>query len=64
MTGAIATLYTGSLVPLGVLVWPLLLGLVPIIPRWRHNVLWLLPLAPLPALAFAIAGAPGALVLP
>ncbi len=58
------TLYSGSLVPFAVLLWPLLVGLAPIVPRWRQDALRLLPLAPLPALVFALAGAPGAVVLP
>lgn len=57
-------LYTGSLAPFAVLLWPLLIGLVPVVPPWRKHALMLLPLAPLPALGFAIAGAPGAVVLP
>ena len=57
-------LYSGSLAPFAVLLAPLLIGLVPILPRWRNDALQLLPLAPLPALAFGAAGAPGALVLP
>lgn len=59
-----SALFSGSLVPFGVLVWPLLIGLVPVVPRWRRHALTLLPLAPLPALGFALAGAPGAVVLP
>lgn len=59
-----SALYHGSLVPFAVVVWPLVLGLAPIVPRWRANALWLLPLAPIPALMFAIAGAPGTVVLP
>jgi len=57
-------LYSGSLVPFAVLLWPLLVGLAPIVPQWRRDALRLLPLAPLPALVFALAGAPGAVVLP
>ena len=57
-------LYSGSLAPFAVLLWPLLIGLVPVVPRWRDTALRLLPLAPLPALAFAMAGAPGAVVFP
>lgn len=57
-------LYSGSLVPLAVLLWPLLVGLASIVPRWRKDALRLLPLAPLPALGFALAGAPGAVVFP
>jgi len=59
-----SALYSGSLIPFAVLLWPLLLGLVPMVPRWRAGALWLLPLAPLPALAFALVGAPGAVELP
>lgn len=58
------TLYSGSLLPLAVLIWPLLLGLGPAIPRWRNRALLVLPLAPLPALAHALAGAPGILSVP
>ncbi|MFU8898242.1 MAG: complex I subunit 5 family protein [Roseinatronobacter sp.] len=57
-------LYSGSLAPFAVLLWPLLIGVVPVVPRWRDTALRLLPLAPLPALAFAMAGAPGAVVFP
>lgn len=57
-------LYSGSIWPLAVLVWPLLLGLVPVVPRWRPHAFRLLPLAPLPALAFAMAGAPGITLVP
>ena len=59
-----SALYTGSLAPFAVLLWPLLIGLVPVVPRWRRPVLRVLPLAPLPALVFALAGAPGQVVLP
>lgn len=59
-----STMYSGSLAPFAVLMWPLLLGLVPIVPRWRANALRLLPFAPLPALGFAIAGAPGSVEIP
>jgi len=62
--GAMSALYSGSLAPFAVLLWPLLIGMVPIVPRWRDNALRLLPLAPLPALVFALAGAPGAVVFP
>ncbi len=57
-------LYDGSLAPFAVLLWPLLIGLVPVVPRWRADALRLLPLAPLPALGFALAGAPGTVVFP
>ncbi|WP_071795287.1 complex I subunit 5 family protein [Natronohydrobacter thiooxidans] len=53
-----------ALLPFAVLIWPLLLGLVPAVPRWRPHALWILPLAPLPALGLALAGAPGAIFLP
>ncbi len=56
--------YSGTLLPLAVLVWPLLLGLVPAIPRWRNRALQVLPLAPLPALGYALSGASGALFVP
>lgn len=59
-----STIYSGSLAPFAVLLWPLLIGLVPIVPRWRANALLLLPFAPLPALGFAMAGAPGSVVIP
>ena len=59
-----SSIYSGSLLPLGVLVWPLLIGLVAVVPRWQAGAVRLLPLAPLPALAFALAGAPGGLVVP
>ena len=59
-----SALYTGSLAPFAVLLWPLLIGLVPVVPRWRRHGLRVLPLAPLPALVFALAGAPGSVVLP
>lgn len=58
-----SALYSGSLAPFAVLLWPLLIGLVPVVPRWRRHALSLLPLAPLPALVFAMAGAPGEVVL-
>lgn len=58
------TFYSGSLLPFAVLLWPLLVGLAPLVPRWRNDALRLLPLAPLPALGFALAGAPGAVVFP
>ena len=57
-------LLTGSIWPLAVLVWPLLMGLVPLIPAWRDQAPWALPLAPLPALVFAALGAPGTTGVP
>jgi hydrogenase-4 component B len=56
--------FTGSVWPFAVLVWPLLLGLVPVVPAWRAHALRVLPLAPLPALVFALLGAPGTTELP
>ncbi|SDX61927.1 complex I subunit 5 family protein [Roseicitreum antarcticum] len=47
--------FTGSLVLFAVLLWPLLVALVPLVPRWRAGALWVLPLAPLPALILALA---------
>ena len=57
-------LLAGSIWPFAVLVWPLLLGLLPVVPAWRAHGLRVLPLAPLPALVFALFGAPGATELP
>ncbi|MGY6704155.1 complex I subunit 5 family protein [Roseinatronobacter sp.] len=59
-----SSFYSGSLLPLGVLVWPLLIGLVAVVPRWQAGAVRLLPFAPLPALAFALAGAPGGVTVP
>ena len=59
-----SALLTGSVWPFAVLVWPLLLGLAPVVPAWRVQAPWVLPLAPLPALVFALFGAPGATELP
>lgn len=56
--------FTGSPWPFAVLVWPLLIGLVPALPRARAHALRVLPLAPLPALVFALLGAPGSATLP
>ena len=56
-------LYSGTFLPLGVLVWPLLVGLVAMVV-WSRGALWVLPLAPVPALGFAVAGAPGSVVVP
>lgn len=54
----------GDIAPFAVLVWPLLIGLVAALPGGARWPLRLLPLAPLPALGFALAGAPGAVLLP
>ncbi|MGY6536052.1 MAG: proton-conducting transporter transmembrane domain-containing protein [Pararhodobacter sp.] len=59
-----SALVQGSLWPLLVLVWPLLLGLVPLLPAGGRLALRVLPLAPLPALGFALAGAPGTVRVP
>lgn len=45
---------SGPLLPLLVLIWPLLLGLCAAWPAWRGRALWVLPAAPLPALACAL----------
>lgn len=47
----------GPILPLAALAWPLLLGLLAALPSMRARALWLLPLAPLPALWVALAGA-------
>ena len=49
----------GPILPLAALAWPLLLGLLAALPSVRARALWLLPLAPLPALWVALAGAQG-----
>jgi hydrogenase-4 component B len=54
----------GDIWPFAVLVWPLLIGLVPTLRGGVRIALWLLPLAPLPALVFALMGAPGVILLP
>jgi len=46
----------GPLLPLLALIWPLALGLAVAAPPMRAHALRLLPLAPLPALALALAG--------
>lgn len=50
---------TGPLLPLMALFWPLLLGVFAALPAIRPHALRLLPLAPLPALWLAVAGAEG-----
>ena len=54
-----SALVTGPVWPLAVLVWPLLLALVPVLRAGRALALQVLPFAPLPALALALAGAGG-----
>lgn len=61
---ALSPLLVGDIAPFAVLLWPLLIGLVAAVPGGSGPALRMLPLAPLPALAFAIAGAPGAALLP
>lgn len=51
-----SALLAGPPGPFLVLLWPLLLGLLPAIPALRPRARLLLPLAPLPALALALAG--------
>ena len=50
------TLWTGPLLPLAALVWPLLIGAAAALPGLRGRAVRLLWLAPLPALALALAG--------
>lgn len=50
------TLWTGPLLPLAALVWPLLLAALSALPVMRAQALRLLPLAPLPALWLAAMG--------
>lgn len=53
------TLWSGPLLPLAALIWPLALGLAAALPPVRARALHLLPLAPLPALVLALAGVAG-----
>jgi hydrogenase-4 component B len=55
---------SGPLLPLAALIWPLLLGLVAMLPPVRAQALRLLLLAPLPAIALALAGGQGVTVVP
>ncbi len=50
------TLWTGPLLPLMALVWPLLLAALTALPVLRGRAVRLLPLAPLPALWLAVTG--------
>jgi hydrogenase-4 component B len=61
---ALAPILIGDIWPFAVLVWPLLIGLVAALPGGARWALRLLPAAPLAALGFALAGAPGAVLLP
>ncbi len=57
-------LIDGTPWPLAVLVWPLLVALLPALPGGTGPALRLLPVAPLPALVFAIWGNPGSTAVP
>lgn len=57
-------LWTGPLLPLAALVWPLLLAALTALPGLRAQGVRLLPLAPLPALWLAVAGAEGVTTAP
>jgi len=57
-------LWSGPLLPLFALIWPMLLGLALILPALRDHALRVLPLAPLPALVLALAGQTGETVAP
>jgi formate hydrogenlyase subunit 3/multisubunit Na+/H+ antiporter MnhD subunit len=54
----------GPALPVLALAWPLLLGLLAAWPGWRARALWVLPVAPLPALLLALLGAEGTTVVP
>ena len=58
------TPWDGPFLPLAALVWPLLLGASAALPALRGRALRLLPLAPLPALWLAVAGAGGVTAAP
>ncbi|MDM7955784.1 complex I subunit 5 family protein [Blastomonas sp.] len=55
---------SGPMLPLVALIWPLLLGLVALLPPVRAHALRLLPLAPLPAIGLAFLGGQGVTVVP
>lgn len=57
-------LVIGPLLPFVTLAWPLLLGLAAAWPEWRARALWVLPVAPLPALLLAIAWPEGTSTAP
>lgn len=57
-------LWTGPLLPLASLTWPLLLGALTALPSLRPLSVRLLPLAPLPALWLVVAGGNGVTVVP
>ncbi|MFP4569497.1 complex I subunit 5 family protein [Rhodosalinus sp.] len=58
------TLVDGPLLPLAALVWPLLLTGLSALPPVRRHAVRLLPLAPLPGLWLALAGAEGVTTAP
>lgn len=58
------SLVVGPALPLLALLWPLLLGLAAAWPAWRGRALWVLPAAPLPALAVALFGPDGDTSIP
>src|SRR6056297_3324382 len=58
------TLWTGPILPMVALTWPLLLGALTALPAVRRFALRLLPLAPLPALWLAIIGGQGVTTAP
>ena len=58
------TLWSGPLLPLAALVWPLLLAALTALPGLRAQGVRLLPLAPLPALWLAVAGSEGVTTAP
>ena len=58
------TLWTGPILPMVALTWPLLLGALTALPAMRRFAVRLLPLAPLPALWLAIMGGQGVTTAP
>lgn len=58
------TLWTGPILPMVALTWPLLLGALAALPAMRRFAVRLLPLAPLPALWLAIMGGHGVTTAP
>lgn len=58
------TLWTGPILPMVALAWPLLLGALTALPAMRRFAVRLLPLAPLPALWLAIMGGHGVTTAP
>ncbi|MDZ7714178.1 MAG: proton-conducting transporter membrane subunit [Rhodovibrio sp.] len=58
------TAWTGAFLPMVALAWPLLLATFAALPPVRSRAVRLLPLAPLPALQLALAGAEGVTAAP